>query len=279
MIRNASAAPEVEYILGHSEQELRRLARQSSILRPITERLLRDAGIRQRMRVLDLGCGAGDVSFLAAELVGPTGTVVGVDRSPEAIAVARKRGRKHGFDNVYFEVTSTGDFSGVEPFDLVVGRYVLIHQSDPTAFVRTAAELSRPGGVVAFHEICVLGSSFGSLPDVPLWQQGWKWIGQAFQAVAPHCDVGGRLFQVFARAGLPPPTVTCECIVGGGPDSPLYGWIASTLAGVLPQLVKMRLVEEDAVAIDSFESRLRRAVLEVESQVVAPSQFCGWARL
>ena len=45
------------------------------------------------MRVLDIGCGVGDVSFLAAELVGPTGTVVGIDRNPGVLAVARQRQR------------------------------------------------------------------------------------------------------------------------------------------------------------------------------------------
>jgi ubiquinone/menaquinone biosynthesis C-methylase UbiE len=51
------------------------------MLRPITERLLRSAGIEPGMRVLDIGCGAGDVSMLAAELVGSTGSVVGIDRN------------------------------------------------------------------------------------------------------------------------------------------------------------------------------------------------------
>jgi SAM-dependent methyltransferase len=279
MIGNASEASEVEYILGHSDREIRRLVRQAGILRPFTERLLRDAGIRRGMKVLDLGCGAGDVSFLAAELVGPSGTVVGIDRSPEAIAAARRRARTVGLANVHFEATSVGAFRGVEPFDLVVGRYVLVHQSDPAAFVRTAANLARPGGVVAFHELCITGRPLGSLPDVPLWQQAGEWIDTAFRAVAPHCDAGGRLFEIFDRAGLPGPTVTCECLVGGGADSLLYGWIAATLAGVLPQLVKMQVVAVDAVAIDSFESRLRSAVVEARSQVVGPAQFCGWARV
>ena len=39
-------------------------------------------------RVLDVGCGAGDVSFLLARMVGPSGTVVGVDRSEDAVAMA-----------------------------------------------------------------------------------------------------------------------------------------------------------------------------------------------
>src|SRR3984893_5680888 len=81
---------QVKYILGHSQQEIGRLMLQATILRPFTERLMRDAEIGPGMRVLDLGCGAGDVSMLAAELVGPSGSVVGIDRSPQVIAFSRR---------------------------------------------------------------------------------------------------------------------------------------------------------------------------------------------
>jgi 2-polyprenyl-3-methyl-5-hydroxy-6-metoxy-1,4-benzoquinol methylase len=53
----------INYVLGHSEREIRRLQNQANILRPITKRLLRNSGICEGMRVLDVGCGAGDVSL------------------------------------------------------------------------------------------------------------------------------------------------------------------------------------------------------------------------
>ena len=77
------------YVLGRSEAESQRLIKQATFLRPSTERVFQKAGISEGMHVLDLGCGAGDVSFLAAELVGPTGSVVGVDLDPGVLAVAR----------------------------------------------------------------------------------------------------------------------------------------------------------------------------------------------
>jgi hypothetical protein len=64
---------------------------QAAILRPITMRLLQGLGLSPGMKILDVGCGAGDVALLAAELVGESGEVVGIDRSESAIRAARAR--------------------------------------------------------------------------------------------------------------------------------------------------------------------------------------------
>jgi SAM-dependent methyltransferase len=80
------------YVLGHSQAEIRRLIKQASIVQATTERLLRSAGIERGMRVLDLGCGAGDVSMLAATLVGVSGSVVGIDRNAQVLANCEKAG-------------------------------------------------------------------------------------------------------------------------------------------------------------------------------------------
>jgi SAM-dependent methyltransferase len=122
--------PDVPYVLGHSRAELRRLMLQAAILRPITARLLREAGLTPGMRVLDLGCGSGDVAMLAAELVGPNGAVVGIDRSAEALAVARERATA-GYANIEFRESAAEDFVDQAPFDLAIGRYVLVHQGNP----------------------------------------------------------------------------------------------------------------------------------------------------
>src|ERR1700722_3576073 len=78
-----SEMKQAKYILGHSPEEISRLMLQATLLHPFTERLMKNAEIGPGMRVLDLGCGAGDVSMLAAELVGPSGSVVGIDRNAQ----------------------------------------------------------------------------------------------------------------------------------------------------------------------------------------------------
>jgi protein-L-isoaspartate O-methyltransferase len=68
--------PQVEYALGHSSRELDRLSFQAAVFAPFTRQLFTQAGIKPGMRVLDVGSGSGDVSFLAGELVGESGHVV-----------------------------------------------------------------------------------------------------------------------------------------------------------------------------------------------------------
>jgi ubiquinone/menaquinone biosynthesis C-methylase UbiE len=265
-----------KYMLGHSCSEIRRLILQATILRPTTERMLRSAGVDRGMRVLDLGCGTGDVTMLAAELVGPSGSVVGIDRSAEVIAVARERARTAKLGQVTFAECVADEFSDTEPFDRAIGRYVLVHQQDPVSFIRTAARLVRPGGVVAFHEVG-MGGRLCSFPRVWLWELVGDLCLTAFRSALPHYDASTRMIEHFSGAGLPHPNLFCEIPVGGGVDSPLYAWATETLRSVLPQLVGMGLVTAEGIAIDTLEGRLRTAVVEARSQIECVPQVCAWA--
>src|SRR6516165_3902084 len=107
--------PAEDYALGYSEHEQRRMVLQSSFYRELTERLLRHAGIQPGMSVLDIGCGVGDVSLVAAALVGPGGSVLGIDRTAASIETARRRAA--GLPNVAFESSDLASFDPGRPFD------------------------------------------------------------------------------------------------------------------------------------------------------------------
>ena len=80
-----------DYALGYTNFEHERLIRQAARIAPYTERLFREAGIGPGQRVLDLGSGVGDVSMLLARIVGPSGTVVGIERDSYSIERANAR--------------------------------------------------------------------------------------------------------------------------------------------------------------------------------------------
>lgn len=265
-----------EYVLGYSESEFRRLTWQGEVLQPLTSRLLRMTGIKPGMRVLDVGCGPGDVALLAAEMVGPSGCVVGVDRNADSLELARYRADRAGLSSVRFHASEVEEFVADKPFDVVVGRYVLVHQSDPVNFMRAAGQLASPEGILAFHEMNGARAA-PSVPEVPLWRQADEWAKRAISSIAYNGDVGSRLIDVFSEAGLPEPELSCEVPVGGGPASYLYKWLAEAVRSLLPVLSKLG-VSPDEIGIDTLEDRLRTAVTEAHAQIEWNPQFLAIAR-
>ncbi len=268
---------EVSYVFGHSEAEISRLQTQATILRPITERLLHRAGIRPGMRVLDLGSGAGDVAMLAAQLVGPSGCVIGIDRNSQVLSIANARAERAGFKHLSFHEASVETFVDDARFDLVIGRYVLIHQSDPVAFLRAAARLVKPRGSMAFHELR-LRDACRSVPNVPLWEMIDRLLRLAFSSAAPHYDAGDRLVEHFSHAGLPEPNLFCETHVFGAADATYYAWAVDTLRVLLPQLQRLGIVAGEFMGIETLATRVRDAVRQAHSQVTFAPQICAWTR-
>ena len=82
------------------------------------------------MRVLDVGCGPGDVSFLVSELVGQGGSVVGVERDEEALA-RRAWALQSEIENVEFALGDFRETKRRDPFDALVGRLVLMIRVTP----------------------------------------------------------------------------------------------------------------------------------------------------
>src|SRR5262249_44363889 len=92
-----------------------------------------EAGLTAGMRVLDVGSGSGDVSFLAADLVGPDGYVLGVDRSSAAVERARTRAIRRNLVNIAFQIGDPAAMQFETQFDAIIGRFVLMYQDDPVA--------------------------------------------------------------------------------------------------------------------------------------------------
>ena len=248
-----------DYVLGRSESESRRLIKQSSFLQPFTERILRRSGLSPGMRVLDLGCGTGDVSFLAAELVGPTGSVLGIDRDPGVLAVARQRADAMGSTTVSFEKRSIEDLIAARPFDAVIGRFVLVYQPDPVSTLGHVSGLLRPGGIVAVLEPD-MSVGVCSWPPVPLWDQVSHWIRETFRRGGLHYDIGARLYPLFRRAGLPGPAMGQDRLIGGGESMrTAYELCTDMIRSLLPRMEQYGIATVNEVQVDTLAERLERA--------------------
>jgi len=117
---------------------------------PVSERMLDRCRVGPGNRALDIACGAGDPALLAAERVGPTGSVLAIDFAEEMVAVARKEAERTGRANVDFRVAD-GETLDVPAgaFDAVTLRFGLMFMPEPLACLRGAWRALRPGGRIA----------------------------------------------------------------------------------------------------------------------------------
>jgi len=264
------------YVLGHTDLEIERLQIQAAAIADITRRLIGECDIQPGMRVLDIGCGAGDVSMLLAEAVGPSGLVVAIDREARAIETTRFRGETAGHHNIEAVVATDDEIPNARPFDAALGRYVLVHQRDPVAMIRRVASAVRSGGVVAFHEVAIYPPRFQALPSVALFDEVASAANAAFIATVPSPDVPCRLVACFAEAGLPSPRLFCECNVGDS-SSPIARWVALSHRSMLPHIARLGLVPASAGDPETLVERLEAALGAARAQIVLNPQICGWA--
>lgn len=266
-----------DYLLGHDDAELRRLQDQAHVLGPATRAILTLAGIEHGMRVLDLGSGAGDVAFDVAAIVGAEGSVLGIDRSPRAVARAAERARERGLTHVSF---IDGDLTTVDvagSFDAVVGRLVLLYTSDPALVLKRYAALVRPGGVVVAMEYEM--TSAGSLPRREFTDRVVTWITSAFTAAGLDPLLGARLKRVMRDAGLEPSS-TLGFQPYLDPDDPAGArMVAEVVRTLLPAIVASRIASDVEVGIDTLEARIADSHSSTGALLKPPALVGCWARV
>jgi 2-polyprenyl-3-methyl-5-hydroxy-6-metoxy-1,4-benzoquinol methylase len=265
------------YVLGHSEAELRRLKAQARELDPVSRRFVAEAGIGPGMRVLDVGTGAGDTALLLADVVGAQGEVVGIDRSASALEAARAKAHERSLDNVSFVQGDADELTINAPFDAVFGRYVLQFQADPARLLAAVAAHVKPGGLVVFHELDWSGAL--SVPPAPTYDRVNAWAMAAIERSGANVHLGLQLPAVFARAGLPPPTLRLDGLIAAGPQArgllELKGSLAATLA---PAMVDYGIATAEELDIETLTERMISEATEAGSVIISRFEVGAWAR-
>jgi len=242
-----------DYVLGQSRAEYERLVRQGHYLEPMTRRVFAEAGIQPGMRVLDLGSGAGDVCLLLAELVGPQGSVTGLEMDAGAIAFARERIDARGFNHITLVQTDIRDYVPGQPFDAIVSRMALLYLPDPGAALAALTPHLRPGGVVALMEPWFVSPEN---PQNPAQRIAFC-IMETMRRSGAHLDLGPRLHTVFASAGLSLPQMRFETVLDASADSPLFQLTADSLANLLPKAIEYGIAAPDEFDVAAVPALLR----------------------
>jgi ubiquinone/menaquinone biosynthesis C-methylase UbiE len=196
------------------------------------------------MQVLDVGCGVGDVSFLLAALVGPEGSVVGVDLDAEALKLAEERRTAQGITNVEFRESDVRLVDRGRLFDAAVGRFVLMFISDPTATLRQVAECVRPSGIVAFQEMDGRVTTAPAM-NQPVLARLQNLFARTSERSGARLELGAELYSRMLDAGLDPdPKPLAEIAVHMGQGEVAYRRWAQFARSLLPKIVEYGLAAE-----------------------------------
>jgi SAM-dependent methyltransferase len=232
------------------------------------------------MKVLDVGCGAGDVSLLVASLVGASGSVVGVDNNPEVLRTARQRVSAAGLSNVSFIAGDIRDVVIDTDFDAVVGRFILVYVADQATTLRTMVRHLRPGGIVAFQEpdFSLSESLVTNEITPPMYRQLVRWWAELFRHIGSAPNMSVSLSEAFLQAGLPLPQMYLEGGIVHGPEWNGYDYVAETLRSTLPLLTQFGITTAQEAEVDTFAERLREETFNRGSFIVLPLAIGTWTR-
>jgi ubiquinone/menaquinone biosynthesis C-methylase UbiE len=196
------------YSLARTPAEYERLRSQSRAWEAATSRLLDQVGLSAGAHCLDAGCGPGETMRLMAQRVGPAGRVTGIDVDARLGALALMMLHQAGHRQCRFgaiDVTADQPIPDA-PFDLVYARLLLFHLPDRVAVLRRLWDAVAPGGYLVIHDYDL--RSVGVLPELRSLDEFRRVIVEAFSAAGCDVQIGARLPDLFARAGIGAPDGT-----------------------------------------------------------------------
>lgn len=253
-----SSRPEGDYVLGTGDEEVRRLQLQHTVWRPMMLDCWQRAGIGSGARVLDLGAGPGYATFELAEIVGPTGEVVALERSQHFVEVLTNRIRERGLANIKVEQRdlATDDLPD-GPFDFAWCRWVAMFIPDRARLISKLSAALRPGGRVMFHEYAAY-ATWRFSPRLPAQEEFTRKIEESWRASGGDPDVALQLPPLLVDSGFTIKS-TKPLIFSLRPTDEAWQWPATFIRSGRARL------EELGFADREFATRLEREYAGIES--------------
>lgn len=239
---------------------------------PTTDALLSRVVIRAGMRCLDLGCGAGDVTFELARRVGASGRVVGLDLDQAQLEITRAEARRLGLDNIDLRVGDVMALGDDAAYDVVYSRNVIQHLDRPVAAIRGMWAVVKPGGALVAEDVD-FEAAFCEPPCAghDFWQRTYQ---ATLRANGGDPLSGRRLLARFTDADVPRPQVTvvqCLDIAGEGKLIPYL-----TVEGTASTTIECGIATVQE--IDRALVSLRAMADDETSLCGSPRMFQAWSR-
>jgi len=261
------------YVLATGAAAVRRLHALHNVYSPAGKRVLLQAGLGKGMKVVDFGCGVGVVTRMLAELVGPSGHVIGVDVAAAQLQEARKLCEQEGLNNVSFlEASASSTGLPRNSFDLVYCRFLLLHLPDPAACLREMKDVLKPDGILVVEDGDL--ASAGSFP--PTASDMFADLFEKLGAIRGlDYRIGRRLFHLVMAAGFTDLNMEIHqpAITKSGQDRLFLKWSVEE-AG--PALVNAGLTTQEDLG--RTLSAMHDATEDPSVVILAPRMSQIWAK-
>jgi SAM-dependent methyltransferase len=193
---------EKDYVLGTHDEEIERLGLQHRVWRPLMLDGWRRAGITVGQTVVDVGCGPGHAALDLAEIVGPSGRVVAVDRSRRFLDALAGAAAARGLSQV---VTHELDLDQSDlpaaQADAAWSRWAVAFVREPRRLAGRIARALRPGGVFVSHEYCDY-RTWRLVPRAEPFERFVSRVIETWRASGGEPDIGLDLPRWLAEEGF-----------------------------------------------------------------------------
>ncbi len=256
-----------DYVLGTHAAEVARLGFQHRVWRSIVLECWRKAGIRLGHRVIDVGAGPGFATIDLAELVGPRGEVLAVERSGRFLEVSAAACAARDLSNVRFRSMDLMKESlGVTGFDAAWCRWVACFVSSPATMVGRIADALHPGGVAIFHEYLNY-ATWQFAPRRPALERFVAKVMASWRAAGGEPDVARELPALLPAAGLRIRHVRPH-VFTVTPQDYIWEWPASFIEVNLARLLELGRVTTDWV--ESVRLEFQQAAADPATLMTTP---------
>ncbi len=243
------------YLHGTAPVEQRRLSRLNEL---INRAALRELGLAGGERILEVGSGLGQFARRMARAAGPAGRVLGIERSREQIAGAKRAARADGEEGL--AEWRRGDALDLPlrrsewgTFDVAHARFLLEHVPEPRRVVEGMLRAVRPGGRVVLED-----DDHDALrwwPEPPGFTSLWKAYIRSFDRLGNDPAVGRRLIALLHEAGARPHR-NSWIFFGSCSGSPDFRAYVENAAGVV-RGARTAILEGGLLTAGSFDAALR----------------------
>jgi SAM-dependent methyltransferase len=241
-LERLSCMSEKDYVLGTHDEELLRLGLQHRVWRPMVLDCWQRAGITVGKRVLDLGAGPGYAALDLAEIVGPSGEVVALERSDNFVKAMRESVRRRGLSNVRIHELDlmTGDLPRAN-YDFSWCRWVLSFVSDPSLLIRKLGVIMPKGSISIFHEYAHY-ETWRFLPPIAAQEKFREHVIATWRESGGEPD-GGRDLPALLSENSFHIRTTRPLIFCVRPTNYMWQWPVTFIEVYLPRLIEMGRID------------------------------------